>query len=1120
MKTTLFNSGWSFALAPIGDTPSPKDYAPIDIPHDWLIWNTNDLYGSGCGCYKKVFNLSCVAEKVFILRFEGVYADCDVLLNGEKIFEWKYGYTTFDVELTNAKEGENLLEVLVYHRSPNTRWYSGAGIYRNVWLTESGKNRILPDGVCFGTEKTEKGFKVCIDTEVVGSGKAVVEHTILDASGEVFATSSQDLVLASDTGLSVQHFEVEDPALWDIENPYLYTLVTKLLCDGEVAYERSEKVGFKDVVLTADEGMFLNGRHIKIFGTCMHHDMGALGSAVNREAIRRQLEKCKEMGINSIRTSHNPPAVELMELCDEMGLLVFSEFSDIWEYKKTEYDYARFFKEWHERDVASWVRRDRNHVSIFMWSIGNEIYDTHASCRGLALTKHLKQLVKNHDYYNLRPVSVSSNYMTWVPAQRCNDAADTVGYNYTERLYDNHHKEHPNWIIYGSETASTIQSRGIYHFPASKAITTHDDLQCSSLMNCAVSWGAKNVEYNINEDRKRKFSLGQYIWTAWDYIGEPTPYTTKNSYFGHIDTAGFEKDSFFAYRAEWLGEKAEPFVHIFPCWDFNEGQLIDLFIYSNCSETELLVNGVSQGRFKHNHVDGSELTGRWQVPYKKGCITAIGYDENGVEICRQERCTPEDPAKLCIKVNKTEMLANGEDMIFAEITAIDSNGNEVPNAKCEVEVEVLGAGRLVGLDNGDSTDYTQYKTTVKRLFSGKLLAMIASKTENGEVLVKASAKGLETAEVKLLATKAEVTKGICCDSECVKASLSGVVPVRKLEISVPTQTITPEIGEIIARVEILPKNSTFTLADVSYKAVNESGMVMDAVEIIPCDEGIKIIPRGAASYRLRAYCKNGTDHEDVISEIEMENVGFEPFSFNPYKEYSASLFTRATSELQNATAGGVHTAKSDITYANADFGVRGSDTVTLGLYALTYEPVEFTIVGNNDEVLAECYDIREPIWGTYQDVTFKLKRKVVGICDLTFKFKTQTRFRGFRFHEHSGVGTFIKATENQGLYGDAFEISGETIAKIGNNVSIEYGEFKFGEGISKIKITGRTRNQKDTVHLRFNANGEQDNRVVEFLGSDDFVTQEFALDNLKGDAKFTMVFMPGCDFDLRGFEFE
>ncbi len=1120
MKTTLFNSGWSFALVPLDKCPAPTDYSPVDIPHDWLIWNTNNLYGDGLGCYKKTFYLTNVAEKVYILRFEGVYADCEVLLNGEKIYEWKYGYTTFDVELTNAKEGENELQVLVHHRSPNTRWYSGAGIYRNVWLTESGKNRILPDGVCFGTKKVGNSFEVYIDTEVVGYGEAVVEHKILDALGNVFAKSEQSLTLAPDMGLSVQHFTVESPTLWDIENPYLYTLVTKLICGGEVAYERQEKVGFKEVVLTTDEGLFLNGRHIKIYGTCMHHDMGALGSAVNREALRRQLEKCKEMGINSIRTSHNPPAVELMELCDEMGLLVFSEFADIWEYKKTEYDYARFFKEWHERDIASWVRRDRNHVCVYMWSVGNEIYDTHASSRGLALTKHLKQLVKNHDYYNQHPVSIGSNYMTWVPAQRCNDACDTVGYNYTERLYDAHHKEHANWIIYGSETGSTIQSRGIYHFPANKAVTSHDDLQCSSLMNCGVSWGAKNVEYNINEDRKRKFSLGQYIWTALDYIGEPTPYATKNSYFGHIDTAGFAKDSFFAYRAEWLGERVKPFVHLFPYWDFNEGQLIDLFIYSNCAETELLVNGVSHGKFKHNHTDGDKLTGRWQVPYQKGSIVAIGYDENGNELCRQERHTPKDPVKLEISVNKQTMLANGQDMVFAEICALDENGNEVPNARCEIKVEVLGAGRLVGLDNGDSSDYTQYKTTVKRLFSGKLLAMVASKTIGGEITVKASSLGLMPCEIKLNATDAETTEGSCSNTECINAQLSGIVPVRKLEISIPSTTITPEMGEVVAKVEILPKNSTFTLADVGFKAVNESGVLVDAALLVPCDEGVKIVPKGAGSFRLRAYCKNGTEHENVISEIEIENVGFKPLTFNPFEEHFASLFDSASTELQNAGNGGVHTAKSEITFCNANFGIKGSNTVTVGLYAPTREPIEFTICNGNGEVLAECYDIRDSIWDTYQDITFKLNRRITGVCDLVFKFKTQNRFRGFKFTEHSGVGTYIKATENNGLYGDAFEISGDTIAKIGNNVAIEYGEFNFGDGISKIKITGRTRHENDTVHLRFVVNGEQDNRVVEFAGSSDVVTREFMLDGLKGNVQFRLVFMPGCDFDLCGFEFE
>lgn len=1127
MNIELFNSGWSFALKSIGEKPEEKDFKPVDIPHDWLIHNTHNLYGDGDGYYKKLFTLDNTAGKVYILRFDGVYMDSEVFLNGEKIYEWKYGYTTFDVELKSIKNGENELMVIVHHKSPNTRWYSGAGIFRNIWLTESGINRIIPDGTYFcadpvGEDYTE--WAVGIDTEAVGASEAVIRHTLCDAEGNTVKVSEKSCTLSDEVSRINQKFYIENIRPWDVDEPYLYTLKTEIVIDGESVYERSERAGFKSVKFTEDEGLFLNGRHIKINGACMHHDMGALGSAVNKTAMRRQLTIMKGMGVNSIRTSHNPPAPELMDLADEMGIMIDSEAFDMWELKKTDYDYARFFPEWHERDVRSWVRRDRNHVSVIMWSIGNEIYDTHGSPRGVEVTKELKRCVRIDDYNVKHPVTIGSNYMQWEGAQNCAEHIETVGYNYTERLYDEHHAKHPSWMIYGSETASTIQSRGIYHFPASKLTTTHDDHQCSSLLNCATGWGAVNCEYNITQDRNHKFSLGQYIWTAFDYIGEPTPYWTKNSYFGHIDTAGFPKDSYYAYRAEWLGERAEPFVHLFPYWDFNEGQLIDLFIFSNCAKSELFVNGVSKGAYTHNHTDGDRLTGRWQIPYEKGEIKAVGYDGDGNIVCEEVKHSFGDAAKICLAPNKTRLEANGEDMIFVEISTCDKDGYPVENDRSRVNVSVSGAGRLVGLDNGDSTDYGQYKETCRRLFGGKLLAMIAAKDYPGDITVTVTSPGLPEETVTLEAVPAQKRSGVCCSFENTPSVVSDEIPVRKISLKVTAQKITAGDGECFAEAEIFPKNSTYTADDILFKAITDAGIETNIVKIEKQGLRARIIPCGDGAYRLRAYCKNGTNYEEVISELEMENQGFGQAGFEPYNGLiPASLYSNASHKLQDVFEGGVQTPWGDsyIEFDNVNFGDIGSDFVRMGIYLNGYEEIPFEITDDAGEVYGSFVYLKQPMWNHYQFMDCKLDKKLKGVKNIRIHFHREIRFKGFEFLPAARAGEVISALDNNGVYGDTFKICQDHIADIGNNVTVEFNGFDFGEnGITSVEIKGRSHNANDTIHVRFATENGADNQIVEFAGSEDVVTRRFELSKVTGNADVKLVFLPGCKFDLYSIKFE
>ncbi len=1125
MNRTLFTDGWKFALKNIGEIPSNEDFSPVDIPHDWLVWNTRKLYADGDGYYKKTFTVSDITDKYYTLRFEGVYMDSQVFLNGEKIYDWPYGYTTFDVPLVGLKDGENEILVRVRYKSPNTRWYSGAGIFRPVYLTVKGENEILPDGTYCVPVCEDGKWRLEIDTELKGNGSATLNHILADAEGVAVAATSAEVELTAETSVTSLTLDVGDAHLWDVDDPYCYTLITTLSVGDKAVDQRTEKIGFKVAEWTSDDGFHLNGRRLKINGVCMHHDLGALGSAVNKTALRRQLESLKEMGVNSIRTSHNPPSVELMDLADEMGIMIDSEAFDMWELKKTEYDYARFFPQWHERDVASWVRRDRNHPSVIMWSIGNEIYDTHAGPRGVELSVILRDNVYKHDYKRMYPVTTGSNYMQWEPAQNCAEVLGAVGYNYAERLYDEHHAKHPEWKIYGSETASTIQSRGAYHFPASKMTTTHDDHQCSSLCNCATGWGSIDCEYNITMDRNRPYSAGQYIWTGWDYIGEPTPYWTKNSYFGHSDTAGFPKDSYYAYRAEWGGNKFEPFVHVFPNWDFNEGQLIDIFTFSNCHESELIVNGESMGRYTHNHIDGDRFAGRWQVPYHKGYIIAIGYDENGNKVCEMTRRTPCDAAKIVLMPNKTTMLANGEDMIFVEISAEDKFGNPVDNDRSRVEIFVDGAGRLVGTDNGDSTDYDQYKGNCRKLFNGKLLAMIGSKQTAGDITVTVKSKGLPTESLTLTAVESDFNPAYCCDAVNYIAQNDGTVPVRKLELTLSHAHITPENSVATAEVKILPEISTYTFEDIGFKAITDAGIETNIVSIEVKDGKAYITALGDGAYRLRAYCKNGSPYEEIISEMEMSNEGFGAASFDPYCDIIfASLYSRATRTLQDVFEGGVQTLnngeETHITFDHMDFGKYGSDEFTVGLYHNSPDPIPFDVLDGDGKLLGSYVYQKPQRWNHYQFQTFKLSEKLKGEQTLTFVFRITIRFKGFKFTPPTKVDITIPALDKDAVYGDTFTVCDDCIKGIGNNVTVEYNGFDFGEeGITGIEITGNTHNEKDTIHVRFATEQGQDNQIVEFTREDGVTVKHFDLTKVCGKCDVKLVFLPGCDFDLYAIRF-
>lgn len=798
-----FNKGWKFFLETDGSIDaSGKEYddsawRDVDLPHDYSIEQDFDpnspgtanggYLNGGTGWYRKHFVLPKEMEgKRISISFGGVYMDSTVYINGRMVGNYPYGYSPFAYDITDyvTADGvtENVISVKVNHQQPSSRWYSGSGIYRNVDLVVADPVHVARYGTYVTTPDLEDEYakgraKVHVETKVENETESEagvkVRTTILDDAGNVFCeavTTEEIAVSAGETETFSQDIVTGKPELWDTETPDLYSVKTEVIVKDKVVDTYDSSLGFRWVTMDPDEGFYLNSEYMKLHGVCMHHDQGALGAVANYRAIERQMQSLKEMGVNAIRVTHNPAADELLEICNKEGLLVIDEAFDCWESAKRSKDYARFFSQtathpdaepgetWAEFDIKNMVDRGKNEPCIIMWSIGNEIvYAT------VDTAQNLVDWVKEVD--DTRPATQGFNNFIdgfWDSGMKqVADVTGVVGFNYGEKSYDAAHEEYPDWLIMGSETSSAVRSRGYYIKDDEKKIrSSYDD-------GDTVGWGL-SAEDAWKADRDRKFVLGEFVWTGYDYIGEPSPYhdqwPAKSSYFGVFDTAGIPKDAFYIYQSQWVDVDEHPMVHLLPHWNWEDDDSIKtdgkirVQAYSNAASVELFLNGESLGKKEFLQLETSDgrpyqeaedghIYLEWEVEYKPGRLEAVARDTDGNEIARDVVETTGDPAKVELTPDRQVITADGYDLSYITVDIMDADGRVVPTASNQVNFQISGNGRIVGVDNGDATEVTDsYKGNTRKAYSGKAMVIVQSTEQEGSFTLTASSGGLESAK--------------------------------------------------------------------------------------------------------------------------------------------------------------------------------------------------------------------------------------------------------------------------------------------------------------------------------------------------------------------------------------
>ncbi len=809
-----FNKDWKFCLnIEAHEDPSAPEFddsgwRTLNLPHDWAIEGDFDEHNpsgtgggalpGGIGWYRKAFKVSKKDKgQVFSIEFDGVYMNSSVYINGHLLGTRPYGYISFSYDLTPYINwnGDNVIAVKVDNSDqPNSRWYSGCGIYRDVRLVKVNQVHIAEWGTYVSTPTVSRDKALVKVSATINDGNDIwskvtrnltVKSTIKDSEGKAIITSitSRELNWKGEEPEIVvdDSIWVDSPHLWSVDDPYMYTLVTELTLNGKRVDTYETPFGIRTIEFRADSGFYLNGEHVRINGVCNHHDLGCLGAATNVRAIERQLQILKEMGCNGIRCSHNPPSPILLDLCDRMGFLVMDEAFDMWRRRKTDRDYARFFDEWYERDLTDLVVRDRNHPSIVLWSIGNEVLEQWSDAKADTLsleqanlilnmghsedqlakegemsvnsliTARLAEIIKELD--PTRPVTAGCNEPSPGNHLFRSGAIDVIGYNYHNQNVPSVPRLFPGKPFIITESVSALMTRGFYEMPSGQMMTRpvrwdrpyfNETFSCSAYDNVATPWGSHHEE-NLIFLNSQPFVAGQYIWTGFDYIGEPTPYgwPARSSYFGIVDLAGFPKDIYFLYQSEWTDT---PVLHLFPHWNWEPGQQIDMWCYyNNADEVELFINGKSQGiRTK----DANHLHVVWNVTFEPGTVKVVAR-KNGVETASREIHTAGEPTQIRLTPDRSTIKSNGTDLSFVTVEILDKDGNLCPNADNLVQFQVEGKGFIAGVDNGSPISLERFKDNKRKAFYGKCLVVVQNDSRKGKIKVKASSEGLNDAHIIL-----------------------------------------------------------------------------------------------------------------------------------------------------------------------------------------------------------------------------------------------------------------------------------------------------------------------------------------------------------------------------------
>ena len=753
----------------------------LNVPHDWSIEGAyaedspagirGAFLPTGIGWYRKSIEIKKLSkEECYFIEFDGVYMNSDVWINGHHLGHRPYGYISFGYDLTPyLKSGENVLAVRVDHSlAPSSRWYTGSGIYRHVWLTKTSKIYIPQWGTFVSTPEVSRveakvNLQINITNHTESGQMLSVKSEIVDSSGESVASSSSNIEVG-DSAVVDQQFSVEKPHLWSPETPYMYAVVTSLYKDDICVDTYTTPLGIRNFEVRGAQGLFLNDEPIKLMGLCNHHDAGAVGSAVPNDVLYRRLKLMKQGGCNALRTTHNPFAPEFYTMCDTMGFMVLNESFDGWFDTKATHDYGKYFAEWWQRDLTDFMHRDRNHPSVVMWSIGNEVPRFTADQQKL-IADYARELDPT------RPITQGRGY-----SAPHIDISGFNGHGEMKGAIEEHHSENPSRAIIGTEITHTLQTRGIYrtqtwyrtkdnpapwekphhfkemehtitkipHLSEQEVFTDVSPRYQSSYDNSIVRIGVRD-DWNRVEDYD--YYVGNFRWTGFDYLGESFGWPARTANFGIIDLAGFPKDHYYLYQSLW---STKPMVHLLPHWTHpgKEGVVIPVVVYTNCTGAELFLNGESLGKKEMSR----ERQIVWQVPYVAGTITAVAYDSEGNKVSKSYT-TAGEAAAIDLIVDQKEVSANETDVVHCEVTIVDDSGVMLPNANKMVTFDVEGPARIIGVENGDVLDLEPHKVNYRKTFNGKCLLMIQTTDQTGTIIIRAKSEGLDSAVVEIESIK-------------------------------------------------------------------------------------------------------------------------------------------------------------------------------------------------------------------------------------------------------------------------------------------------------------------------------------------------------------------------------